>query len=373
MIKISNKKLVVDKYEMTDEVYFSDKYKTHISNSSIGLLNPDQGGGPDKFINGFSDKTSSLELGSVIHNLILEKDIYKIADGEKPSGKVGPIIEYAFKMRETLSFREAVIAGCRVNEYYANSLTDARINGVIEKGMAYYEYLQESSDPNSLYLTTAVKEKAIACVNSVKNNKAANELFSKGDDVFGKECYFEDVIMGDIVITYTDSDDDLGIPSDMTIPIKGKIDSWSIDHDNKIICLNDLKTTSKSILDFPGRNKVSHEPLRMGNTNAIVPITEFVPGSFQFYRYYRQMAFYKDLLLAYLRTKYDNIDEYEFKVNIIVVETLQPHRSQVFCISDKWLRAGDAECKSLFERLIWHKLNGFDKILELHGRSIIEI
>ena len=44
--------LVIDK--ITDEVYFSEKYADYISNSRLKLINPDQGGSPEQYFEGFS-------------------------------------------------------------------------------------------------------------------------------------------------------------------------------------------------------------------------------------------------------------------------------------------------------------------------------
>ena len=51
--------------KITDEEYFSDKYKHYISNSRLGLLNPKQEGSPDKFFTGFitNGYVSCFELG----------------------------------------------------------------------------------------------------------------------------------------------------------------------------------------------------------------------------------------------------------------------------------------------------------------------
>lgn len=51
--------------KITDEEYFSSKYKNYISNSRLRLLNPQQDGSPDKFFTGFVDNgyVSCFELG----------------------------------------------------------------------------------------------------------------------------------------------------------------------------------------------------------------------------------------------------------------------------------------------------------------------
>ena len=54
--------------KINDNVYFSSPiYKNRISNSRLGLLNPKQGGSPEKFFGGFkSTFNPSFALGKII-------------------------------------------------------------------------------------------------------------------------------------------------------------------------------------------------------------------------------------------------------------------------------------------------------------------
>ena len=54
--------------KIDDNIYFtSPVYKNRISNSRLGLLNPAQGGDPDKFFTGFKQSfNASFALGKVI-------------------------------------------------------------------------------------------------------------------------------------------------------------------------------------------------------------------------------------------------------------------------------------------------------------------
>ena len=59
---------------MTDEEYFSDKYKDYISNSKLGLFNPAQDGSFEKYKKGFGNKYSdSFALGNAVHCMTLQK------------------------------------------------------------------------------------------------------------------------------------------------------------------------------------------------------------------------------------------------------------------------------------------------------------
>lgn len=50
--------------KMTDEEYFSEKYRGYISNSRLALINPEQGGSPEKYADGFEGGfNASFQLG----------------------------------------------------------------------------------------------------------------------------------------------------------------------------------------------------------------------------------------------------------------------------------------------------------------------
>ena len=51
--------------KMTDEEYFSEKYKDYISNSKLSLIDPTAGGSPEKYLEGFKGSyNESFELGT---------------------------------------------------------------------------------------------------------------------------------------------------------------------------------------------------------------------------------------------------------------------------------------------------------------------
>ena len=87
----------IELIKLTDEEYFSPKYKDYISNSRLGFLNEAEGGSEEKFLSGFkSEYSDSFELGSAVHSIILQPDSYFISNITKPSGKLGVFIEEIF-------------------------------------------------------------------------------------------------------------------------------------------------------------------------------------------------------------------------------------------------------------------------------------
>ena len=81
--------------KIDDEEYFSEKYSNYISNSRLGLINPDQDGSPERFFAGFKPMYSAaFSLGTGVHCCTLQNDLFTICDSvDKPTGKVGIIAD----------------------------------------------------------------------------------------------------------------------------------------------------------------------------------------------------------------------------------------------------------------------------------------
>ena len=89
-------------------------------------------------------------------------------------------------------------------------------------------------------------------------------------------------------------------------------------------------------------------------------------GSFQSYKYYRQIYFYGLLLLSYCNKVYGKRD-WTVNINIIAVETINPFHSQVFRIGEKWINLGKEEFEDLLKRACYHKKYSYESIPELEG------
>lgn len=86
----------IKREKISDQEYFSSKYSDYISNSRLKLINPDQDNGcPSKYKVGFTGEVStSLNIGSVIHELFLQRDVFSLGpDLCKPSAKLGLVID----------------------------------------------------------------------------------------------------------------------------------------------------------------------------------------------------------------------------------------------------------------------------------------
>lgn len=322
--------------KMTDEEYFS--LKDYVSNSKLSLINPDEDGSFEKFEEGFIEEFSeSYELGTVIHSMVLQPDSYKISNLTKPNGKLGIFAEKVYKFRkEGLTIEEAIKNASIESNYYSGKLQGKRLETAIRTSLPFYLSRckeEEELTKTTLYLSNSHKDKYISCMLNISSNiEFKNTLFPQGI-LSSPEVYNEYAIFCTFKVT-------VGEYSTF-IKFKGKLDNFTIDHEEQKVVLNDLKTTSKPLKYFMGNSvKVSKEDEET---------TTWYDGSFQKYHYYRQMAIYMMLLQYYCNTI--NLNTYSFKSNMIVVETIPEFNCQVFPVKNTYIKKGLEEFKNLMIRI----------------------
>lgn len=340
----------VERRTMSDAEYFGDGLKGYISNSQLSLINPHQDGSPERFQQGFKNQgqSNSLDIGSAVHALILEPTKYTLNTTiDKPTGKVGPIMEHALMYYEgEYSTRDALKMGCMQHDYYTNSLTENRINALWEKGKEYYHYLVDNGlNPSDLILTKDNRNKAVGAVKSINTHQLAKDTLFLYDEIFDIKTYTEDVITMDVELDV----DGTIVP----ISLKGKIDNFSVNFDEKLLIVNDLKTTGKPVENFMGYKY--HDPKYESGI--------FVEGSFQRFHYNRQMAMYGWMLWNYAKANYKLDSTWKANVNMVVVESQAPHGVKVYRINKEWITKGYNEFVSLIKRVAWHNVYGYDKVI----------
>lgn len=337
---------------MSDEEYFSDKYKDYISNSKLGMINPEEEGSLEKFLSGFKqDYSPSFELGSALHASVLQPDSYYISKFRKPGGKLGIFIEKLFEFRKkdaNIKIYEAINRASLEADYYAGKLSGVRLKTALKTGLPYYLYLwhHEAAEIASnypkepIYLSESIYDKHKSCIaNLIKNKEITDLLPSASDLLFEKDVFNEYAIFCELYVT---------VGSDkVKLKFKGKLDNFTVDNHNKLVVLNDLKTSSKPASFFMGNNV----KIKEGTRDKWV----WYDGSFQKYRYYRQMGLYAWLLQCYL--KKEGIEGYKFKVNMIVVETVPEYGNAIYPVVNKYIKKGLKEANKLLTLVAEWKLN----------------
>ena len=323
--------------KMSDDEYFSKKYSHYLSNSKLSLINPDEGGSSELFKAGYSKEYSdSFALGSAVHAMLLQPEYYEISPLTKPNSKLGLWAEEVFKLRKSGETLEtSFLIASEKADYYKYKLNGNKLKTAIKKSLPFYLKrikLEEDINKATIILSDSLKPKFEELFSSLDHNKIKKVLFPEGF-IQSPEVFNEYALLADL--QYVDEE-----TGEITIiPFKAKLDNFSIDREEKVVHLVDLKTSRKPVSYFMGNIVKKYDE------SGIYSETKYV-GSFQKYHYYRQMAVYLFLLSSAIKSIY-NLTDYKFKASMLVVETMPDFNTKVFLVNNSYIKEGLAEFKKL--------------------------
>ena len=344
-MKLSQIKIVplldsINLSKITDEEYFGENYKRFISNSSLSLINPLQGGNPIMYKEGltaYSKYSDSLYFGSAVHQMVLEPEEYIICDSvDRPTAKLGFMADELYKYVKVGLRDEHIISASDKIDYYKGKMDEIKRDTLRDKCLDYwesrmvYEKMDEftsSSNPStSIYLDPKSREKLYKCLESVKRNKEIQNLLRPEGLMRNPDRYNEYVLTMDVQVIFPDS-------KDLVLSLKAKLDNFTVDYEMNEVVLNDLKTTGKYT-------------------------TKFVE-SFYKYHYYRQMGMYGWMLRMAAKQLWD-MNSPSMKANMLVVSTVPNYYSTVFAVFDTHIKRGIEEFSELLKRVAYHEYFGYD-------------
>lgn len=334
----------VHREAISDEVYFSTKYSKFVSNSKLKYINPEEGGSPGLFKSNPKFSSTSTVRGSSVHEVILQPEEFELAPKiGKPTAKLGLVMDEIDKyltQNPNMDIKTAIKSASQNVDYYANSI-DSKIDFIKTTWEEYSKKLNElkakKSDKEQIILNDADWDVVNSCIESLQAN---SEIMAKlhPKDIFGDpiESHCEDALFMDFVVIYKGT-------RCTTLRFKLKIDNWTIDFENKVITLNDLKTSGKTINNFMKSE-----------------------GSFNHYHYYRQFSVYSTILWYYCMKKFGITKEQGWKLNcnVCVVETIPNYWSRCYTVSDTQLKRGTKELNQLLKRVAYYEIFGYDKEVE---------
>ena len=304
---------------ISDDEYFSEKYSNYISNSRLGKLKTE--GAKAFFEKMTSSYNPSFQFGSWLHQIFLQPESYELIDNVfTPTAKAGLMaMELYHPDGTTPTDDEIKIASYKIG-YYKDKLTTNRIKEFRDKSEKFWRdrYLYEQK--NSAKGTKErlfVDEKSYSilkeCMNSINNNKQFYELIHPPYISIQPYSANEQAILLDVEIEVPDYEP-------RVFKLKSKLDNFTIDTEENVITVNDLKTTSKLAKDF--------DPT--------------------FFSYQREIGMYS-YLLKLCAKEFFKVDKPQVKGNFLVVSIIPEYNTLVYPMTPQLFKSGFNEFKYLLK------------------------
>lgn len=268
---------------------------------------------------------SHLVQGKVIHALLLEEEKFNehfiISPTTLPTGNLRTVIDRVWQLRpvgderEKLEEYQDIILDVMKDMNYHQSLkTDQQRLDKVLTGEAfnYWAFLQMKG--NKTLVDQETVDFCRGAVELIKTNEQLCTLIGCNlTDFDNKEVYNEMPLQVEI--------------NNRTFGLKGIIDNLVIDHDQKTIFVNDIKTTSKDLKDFP--------------------------ETVDFYNYWLQAVIYVTLVSI----RYAQLIEqgYQLKFHFVVID--RAFQTYAFPVTEGTLKVWLDKLNEVIETADWHYTN----------------
>ena len=166
----------IKRADISDELYFSSKYSNYISNSRLKYIDPKDNGSPELFLNPPHFTTSSLNIGSAVHECLLQPDSFVLGPKlHKPTAKLGQVADYVYSHRSNdIPIEDTIREASQRIGYYVNQI-NSKIPSIIEKCTPYWNGLDEprwkKQDVQEIFLSDSDYDIVSGCLESCFNNK----------------------------------------------------------------------------------------------------------------------------------------------------------------------------------------------------------
>lgn len=317
---------------ISDEEYFSEYKKEYISNSRLGVLVKD---GVEAFFKGIPQVYNpSFETGSLIHTIVLQGNSYEVIKGVfKPTAKAGLMADALYKADGTTPTDDEIKAQSYIIGYYKDKLTENRLTEFKQKAEPYWRdrFLYETNNPfkegdkKRVYTDEKNFELLNSCLDSLNKNNDIQKLLHPEGLIETPIILNENTLLMDIKMEVPGYEPRI-------YKLKAKLDNFTIDKEENIITVNDLKTSSK-------------------------PASIFDPT---YFHYQREIAFYSFLLKLYAQKVY-SLEKPAVKGNFLVVSTVPEYSTSVVPMTPKLFKSGWAEVVYLLKNVAYfNQVKGYE-------------
>ena len=294
-----------------DDTYFTQYRKDYISNSRLGILKKD---GVKVFFEGIPQVYNpSFVTGELVHQQVLQPESFEVIDKVfKPTAKAGLMADALYKSDGSTPTDDEIKSQSYIIGYYKDKLTTNRLSEFKTKAEPYWRdrFIYEQNNPfkkgdkKRVYTDERNFEILTECLNNLNSNSEIQKLLHPEGLTEDPIVMNEHTILMDIRMEVPDYESRI-------YKLKAKLDNFTIDKEEGIITVNDLKTCGK-------------------------PIAMFDPT---YYSYQREIAFYS-WLLKLVAQKYYNLEKPSIKGNFLVVSTVPEYSTTVYPMTDKLFISG---------------------------------
>lgn len=279
--------------------------------------------GPKALIRPSNPEGDGLRFGSYVDDLLVDKitnfdlckNLYIVYDDNKPTATLGTLCDIIIDNYDSIPDKNTVLKIVKHNGFWSNIKTEDKLIANFDKD-EFWNYIKiKFETKDKVVVTQKESQDAEECVDLLLNHKHTHHLFNN-DFENHYQYKFEYYYKG--------------------FYLRGIIDKMSIDHKNKIVYMEDIKTGSSRADEFT--------------------------KSFIKYRYYFQEAVYTKAFHSICeQLKLPVVENYTlapFKFIFIGRGEKVPH---VFEISDKWHNAAI----NGFTTKAGYRYKGLDENLDL--------
>jgi len=273
-------------------------------------------------LNNKEDRTDKHLLeGKVLHCLLVEKDKFdekfKVIDFKLPSGNNKMIIEAMYRIypkknsKDLTDYNDEIIKWLHYAQLHQSLSTDEKRLAKIQTdpNIKYFEFL--CNIQNKDIIDEEIYSKMEEKVSAVKSCQKSSELLRLGDQTF------------ELLEVFNEEHLKIEKFKDKKFGLQGIIDNFVIDHTTKTVYINDIKTTQKTLSDFP--------------------------DSIQYFKYWLQAAIYIQLMKGKLS---NNEKDYKIVFHFIVIDKY--NLVYPFPVSNKTLRQWTIDMEKVINKAEYH-------------------
>lgn len=321
--------LMNESIEKLEKEFYSKKFEFSYSSLNKLIWNPAVF--HQLYILGIKEEKTDAHLvnGKLVHGLLLEPEKFNeqflVSPSNLPTDSIRTVVDRLFYHHQELAkngdertmlseFMDAILDILKdINLHQSLKTDQQRLDKILTaEAENYWNFLRSKGSK-----TLVDQETYDFCNNAVeiiKTNKEICKLIGCNLNEFENKEVFNEIKLSCNV-------------NDKPFGLKGIVDNLVIDHDEKIVYINDVKTTSKDLKDFP--------------------------ETVEFYSYWMQAAIYTSLVISNYANLID--DDYDIKFNFVVIDKM--YNVYPFLVTKNTLMTWIKRLEETLNKANWHYTN----------------